>query len=60
MTTSKAPKGAGTARLVIKAKPKLKKALRKKGKLKVTVKVTFKASEGGTVVRKRTVVLRKK
>ncbi len=60
VTTRKTPSGATTVKLVIKAKRKQMKVLRKRGKLKVTVKVTFRASEGGTVVRRRTVVLRKR
>lgn len=58
--TVKSPKGASTLKLVVKAKPKPKKALRKKGKLKVTVNVSFSASEGGKVVKKKTITLVKK
>jgi len=58
--TTKKPKGASTLKLVVKAKPKMKRALRKKGRLVVGVTVSFSASEGGKVTKKRTITLVKK
>jgi len=58
--TTKKPKGASTLKLVVKAKPKLKRTLRRKGRLTVTASVSFTAAEGGKVVKKKTITLVRK
>ncbi len=56
----KRPGGARTITVPIKAKAPYRKVLNKKGRLKVSFTVTFRAASGGTVTRKRTVVLIKR
>lgn len=60
LTVVKHRGGAGSNWLFIKPKKGWSKVLAKRGKLAVPIKVTFKAASGGTVVKTRTVVLRKK
>ena len=50
----------GTARMGVKLKPAVRKALRRTGKVKVKVAVTFTAASGGTVRTTKTVTIVKK
>ncbi len=60
VTTTRKASQASTVKLGVKVKPAYRSTLVKKGKLSVTVKVTFRDSSGASVSRTKTLVLVKK